>query len=169
MTAVDATLLLTNRVAPVDAEPLKAKEFWALRAEVDIGDLLGLSAADLSERLGNSELAMRVATLLDAATGFALAREELESKGVRMLTPGDGLYPERLLARLCEAAPPTLYAAGPAEWLEVPLIGVVGSRDVDEHGADVARRVAAVAAPRRGWHRIGRSKGRRSDLNGRGL
>ena len=146
MTGADATLLLTIRVAPVEAEPLKAKEFWALRAEVDPADLLGASAADLGARLGSQEMAERVATLLSAATGFALAREELESKGVRMLAPGDGVYPQRLLSTLGDAAPPMLYAAGPVEWLGTPLIGVVGSRDVDEDGAEVARGVAAIAA-----------------------
>jgi len=142
----DAALLLTNRISPARAEPLRAREFWALRRSVEPQDLLGLSAADISGRVGDPELGERVAALLDAATGFALAREELESKGILVIGVGDHRYPDRLAARLGDAAPPVLFTAGPIEWLDPVLIGVVGSRNVSDEGAVVATRVAKVAA-----------------------
>lgn len=146
MTPADVALLLTNRIAPGPAQPLTAKEFWSLAALVPFGEIAGSSADELASRVGDPVLAERVLTLLDAATSFALAREDLESKGIRLLGPGDGAYPERLAASLGDAAPPVLYAAGPVEWLDGPLIGVVGSRSVDEAGSAVAQRVAEVAA-----------------------
>ena len=145
MTPVDVALLLTNRIAQGSVAPLRAKEFWKLVSAVDLAELPGMSIDDIVARTGDAALADRVALLLDAATGFAIAREELESRGVRVLTPGDGVYPDRLLA-LGGAAPPVLYAAGPVEWLSTSLIGVVGSRAVTEEGAEVARRVTTVAA-----------------------
>jgi predicted Rossmann fold nucleotide-binding protein DprA/Smf involved in DNA uptake len=146
MTPADVALLLTNRIAPGPVEPLKAKEFWNLSSTVALDDLVGTSVDDLGGRLADADLAERVVRLLDAAAGFAVAREELESKGIRLLAPGDGVYPDRLLDVLGAAAPPMLYSAGPIAWLETPLIGVVGSRAVDEAGAEVARGVADVAS-----------------------
>jgi predicted Rossmann fold nucleotide-binding protein DprA/Smf involved in DNA uptake len=146
MTPADVALLLTNRIAPGSAEPLKAKEFWNMVAAVPLDELAEMSMEDVATRTGDGELAERVMRLLDAATGFAVAREELESKGIRLIAPGDGAYPDRLLAMLSDAAPPMLYSAGPVEWLDTPLIGVVGSRAVDEAGAEVAKGVAVVAS-----------------------
>ena len=70
---------------------------------------------------------------------------EVESKGIRLVPHGHDAYPQRLRTRLGDAAPPLLYAAGPIEWLNTELIGVVGSRNVDNEGAAVAEGVAAVA------------------------
>lgn len=146
MAAVDAALLLTNRIAPVGAEPLKAKEYWTLAERVDVGSLVGRSAGDLADSVGGVDEAERIATLLDAATGFALAREELLAKGISLVAPGDGVYPDRLRDRLGAAAPPMLYVAGPTAWLTETLVGVVGSRNVDEAGADIARGAVVCAA-----------------------
>jgi predicted Rossmann fold nucleotide-binding protein DprA/Smf involved in DNA uptake len=142
----DAALLLTNRIGPVDVDPLKAKEYWSLIARIDPGELLGLSTDQIVSAVGDSVMGERVARLLGAATGLALAREELESSGIRMFSTYDDEFPPRLADRLADAAPPVLYVAGPVEWLQGPLIGVVGSRAVDEAGAAVARRTATMAA-----------------------
>jgi predicted Rossmann fold nucleotide-binding protein DprA/Smf involved in DNA uptake len=144
--ANDAVLLLTNRVAPVDAEALKAKEYWLLSGRLDLAGLFDSSATEIGAALDDAALGDRVARLLDASAGFALAREELESSGIRLLSHLDPDYPARLTERLGAAAPPMLYVAGPAEWLNTPLIGVVSSRAVDEAGAEVARSVATIAA-----------------------
>lgn len=143
---IDVTLLLTNRVSPVSVEPLRAKEYWALRSLVDPNQLAGLSAGSIAEQIGDAELAERLALLLDAGTGLAVVLEELETRGIHLLSYGHEKYPEQLRLRLGDAAPPMLYVAGPAEWLSTPLIGVVGSRNVAEAGADVARSVATVAS-----------------------
>jgi len=144
--SADAALLLTNRISSVAADPLKAKEFWALRSAADPADLVGLGATEMAGLLGDAELAERVARLLDSATGFSLAREELQAKGIVMVAPGHADYPARLVERLGTAAPPMLYVAGPVGWLATGLLGVVGSRSVDEAGGVVAAASAAVAA-----------------------
>ena len=128
------------------AEPLKAREFWALRSAADPASLVGLGAAEITGVLGDAALAERVARLLDSATGFSMAREELQAKGIVMVAPGHADYPARLVERLGPAAPPMLYVAGPVEWLSQPLLGVVGSRAVDEAGGQVAAGAAEVAS-----------------------
>ena len=141
----DAALLLTNRISPSIVKPLRAKEFWKVAAVGPLDELPGLDASTIGARVGDMDLGERVASLLDAGSGFALARQEIESKGIRLLAYGAEGYPQRLVDRLGYAAPPMLYTAGPHEWLEISLLGVVGSRDVDENGAEVARSAAGVA------------------------
>lgn len=51
--SADAALLLTNRISPVEADPLKAKEFWALMAAVNPADLVGLHAREVAGLLGD--------------------------------------------------------------------------------------------------------------------
>lgn len=53
------------------------------------------------------------------------------------------------MERLGVKAPPLLYVAGAADLLDVPGLGVVGSRNVGEAGAEVAMGAAQRAAARR--------------------
>ena len=141
----DATLLLTNRISATGIDPLRAKEYWAVVNATDVNELPGLPTSEICDRLEDAELGERVARLLDTGTALALALEELETKGIVAVPYGDDRYPERLRENLGDSAPPLIYAAGPLEWLDVALLGVVGSRNVDEEGAVVARSVAEVA------------------------
>jgi len=68
---------------------------------------------------------------------------------IRVVAPGDSDYPTRLLDRLGDAAP-ALHVAGPIALTEQPLLGVVGSRDVDDVGARIAASVGGAAVAR-GW------------------
>jgi len=143
--APDAALLLTNRISTTSVEPLRAKEYWQVATTTDVDELPGLAATDIGDRLGDAELGDRIARLLDTGTALALALEQLEAKGIALVAHGHDFYPERLRARLGDAAPPLLHVAGPIGWLDTPLLGVVGSRNVDEDGAAIARAVAGVA------------------------
>jgi predicted Rossmann fold nucleotide-binding protein DprA/Smf involved in DNA uptake len=142
-----AVLGLCSRLVPADdAEPLKAKEFWALIDRVnDPGTLVGRSAEDLRRDGFRGEDAERYVSLLDRAGALALALEELEQAGIWTLAAGDEAYPRRLKDQLGPQAPPILHGAGPAGLMTGPSLGVVGSRNVDEDGAEVARSAARLA------------------------
>jgi predicted Rossmann fold nucleotide-binding protein DprA/Smf involved in DNA uptake len=146
-----AAILLAQRLVPSDAEPLRAREYWALLDRVDDpGSLLGRSAADLSATLDDSELAARVVARLDAAVALAFELERLEQAGIRVVASVDSDYPARLVDRLTTAAPPLLHAVGPLALTNEPMLGVVGSRDVSPEGAEVAAD-AGRAAVAHGW------------------
>ena len=51
-TRTRAALLLTNRLVPLDAKPLTAREFWQLVERVDPGALLTQDAAAIAELAG---------------------------------------------------------------------------------------------------------------------
>jgi predicted Rossmann fold nucleotide-binding protein DprA/Smf involved in DNA uptake len=150
-TATDTSLaavLLVQRLVDVPADPLKASEYWALLERLDDpARLLDLDPPDIEQLAGvDRELAKRIAALLGAATAVAFECEELERSGIQPIVSTDDRYPRVLLDRLGSSAPPMLYVAGDPRLLTTDLLGVVGSRDVDEHGADVARGAAREAS-----------------------
>jgi predicted Rossmann fold nucleotide-binding protein DprA/Smf involved in DNA uptake len=142
-----AALLLCQRLQETPAAPLKSSEYWVLLEAVgDPAVLLGLDAATIAGRFGiGVPLAERVATLLDAATGFALRLEEAEQQGLRLLASVDESYPRALIDRLDRRAPPLLYLVGDPALLRADQLGIVGSREVGEEAAMVTRHAAAAA------------------------
>lgn len=146
-----AALLLVQRLVEASAAPLKAAEYWSvLDAAGDPARLLGADAPAVAGILGvNREFAERVVSLLGAATAFAFRLEEVEQGDVRLVPSLDDSYPPALVDRLGRAAPPLLHVTGDAALLGTELLGIVGSRDVGERGAEVAR-AAAVAAVEHG-------------------
>lgn len=141
-----AALLLTNRLVPLDAEPMTAREFWELVQRVDPGDLVHRDAAAIAEtaRLGPADAA-RVRTLLDAATALGYEEERLRDGGVSLLSALDERFPAGLRERLGTACPPFLLVAGPIEWLPRPGLAIVGSRDAGDEALAVARAAAQLA------------------------
>jgi predicted Rossmann fold nucleotide-binding protein DprA/Smf involved in DNA uptake len=146
-----AALLLTNRLVPLDAVPLTAREFWQLVRRVDPAELLHVDASAIVERTGaDLDEARRLRTLLDAATALGFEQERLHDGGVSLVSALDERFPAALRERLGTACPPFLLVAGPIEWLHHPGLGVVGSRGAHADALDVARR-AAEQAVRHGW------------------
>jgi len=143
-----AAVLLTQRIVDVpDAAPFSAREVWAILERVDDpSSLLGADASAIAQRAAvDAPTAERMLRRFDAATAVAFELDDLEQSGIRVLSPLDDEFPRPLADRLGNAAPPLLYVAGDASLLSGDLIGIVGSRDVDEDGARVAREIAATA------------------------
>jgi predicted Rossmann fold nucleotide-binding protein DprA/Smf involved in DNA uptake len=69
---------------------------------------------------------------------------------IRAVARSDREYPHRLRDVLGAAAPSVLFVAGPLTLCNGPLLGVVGSRDVDHAGAALAA-AAGRAAVAHGW------------------
>ena len=142
-----ATILLVSRIAKDGAVPLKASEFWKLVEQVPApGDLLSQTKDDLIDSGLTAEVAGRMGELLGRATAMAFQLERLDQSGIATLTPFDDFYPQRLRARLGSKAPAILHVAGALELLNEPGIGVVGSRNVSQKGAEVARLLGRCAA-----------------------
>ncbi len=141
-----AALLLTNRLVPLGAKPLTAREFWQLVDRIDPADLLGADEATIAERAGvEAGEAARYRTLLDAATAISFEEERLADGGVSLISALDDSFPVRLRERLGHGCPPFLLAAGRIDSLDGPSLGVVGSRDADQPALAVARRAAELA------------------------
>jgi predicted Rossmann fold nucleotide-binding protein DprA/Smf involved in DNA uptake len=141
-----AALLLTNRLVPLDAKPMTAREFWQLVERHDPGDLVDQDAAGIAELTEMSEDdAIRLRTLLDAATALSFEEERLRDGGISLISALDDRFPADLRQRLRAACPPFLLVAGPTEWLSRPGLGIVGSRDASEEALAAARESAELA------------------------
>lgn len=146
-----AALLLTNRLVPLDAKPMTAREFWQLVQRVDPGDLLHRDATAIAELAGLSDDdAARVRTLLDAATALGFEEERLHDGGIALISALDDRFPARLRERLGTACPPFLLVAGPIDWLSRPGLGIVGSRDAGDEALAAAAGSAQLAV-QHGW------------------
>lgn len=165
-----ATILLASRLCAEGIRPLKASEFWSLLAHIadaatsgppqaaedraercgeGPGILLGQSVEELVWSFGLVEdLALCISGLSERATAVAFELERLEQSGMSTVTVFDEHYPRQWLDRLGAKAPPLIHAAGALELLDVPGLGVVGSRDVSLEGGEVAKEVARLAARR---------------------
>jgi len=146
-----ATLLLTNRLVEVGAEPFSAKQFWLLRSAVgDVSQLVGKSADDITNSFGvEIETARRAEALLQAVMSFSLARVQIEGTGIRVCSYLDEQYPQRLRTTLGDRAPIFVMMAGNDRLLEGDSRGIVGSRSVGADSIEVAE-IAARRAVKRG-------------------
>ena len=146
-----AALLLTNRIVDVGEKPLSSGEFWSLCRAIDDPSLLvGMSAEDIADKASVPLCdAERYAALLAAGTAFAFERERLEEEGVRLISAVDDSFPARLRDRLGDTCPSFLLVGGPVDFLDLPAIGVVGSRDASPEALEVAASTSSVAAMNR--------------------
>ena len=168
-----STTLLVSRMCADGVRPLKASEYWRLLDLIEDG-----SARPTGREVGGSggeparppkglhvflrggmekpvpdcglsdDLADRIAGLMNRATAMAFELDRLEQSGIKTLTVYDEHYPRQWLARLGAKAPPLVHGAGVLELLDMPGLGVVGSRDVSQEGGEVAKEIARLAARR---------------------
>ena len=97
-------------------------------------------------------------SLLDKDLGFARAvLERCRETGVGAVTLADRDYPSRL--RLQEDAPALLYFRGRLPGEDRPIIGLVGSREADARGLELARRLGREIAACGGSVCTGMAKG----------
>ncbi len=145
-----AVVALTTRLGERKRPSLTAKMWHQLANALRDG---GRSPADIFSQSFDPhevpgidpELAVRIKALLGDGASATLEAEDLSRKGIWTITIIDDTYPPSLIARLGDQAPPVLFGAGNLELMRVPGIGVVGSRDVAQPGADVAAAVARQA------------------------
>ena len=166
-----ATILLVSRLCAEGVRPFKASEYWSLLDVIGAGPPVNAEqGADAVQGRGDplgpgallnkvedqlvrdhglpEDIAGRISGLSERATAVAFELERLDQSGIHTVTVFDEHHPRRWLYRLGAKAPPLVHAAGALELLDVPGLGVVGSRDVSQEGGEVAKEVARLAARR---------------------
>lgn len=94
----------------------------------------------------SSGTAAKIHDLLRDASVTTVEAAELGNIGIWTLTIVDDDYPATVIDRLGRNTPPVIFGAGDASLLDGTGVGIVGSRNVDEAGAQVAKEVATAAA-----------------------
>lgn len=143
-----AAILLTSRLASEGVKPLTSAEFWKLpEVATAPSTLLEVPPEALCKHHGlDDEMACRVTALFDRAIAMAFEVDRLNQMGIYTLTPFDEHYPCQFRPRLKEKTPVILHTAGPRKLLNCPGLGVVGSRDIGQEGAKVAKGAARLAS-----------------------
>lgn len=146
--AMAAILLCTNLGIEGEYKPLTLKEWNGLGKTVnDMGyKIADLLKSEFIEKLPISERQKEQIKLL-TGRGFciALKLQELENKGIYIVTQFDSDYPKYLKRKLREKMPPVLFYAGDITLAGKIGIAIVGSRDVDDAGMLFAKDLAKKA------------------------
>lgn len=92
------------------------------------------------------EEADRIVNLLSRGANLAFMLEELDRKGISIVTRSDKKYPQKLKSVLKKNSPPLLYYCGDISLANKTGIGIVGSRNIDEDGTSFTVQLAKKAA-----------------------
>ena len=92
-----------------------------------IGGLMNIDISGLMQLLNISEEeAYRIYTLMSRTVQLSYAMEAFAAKGIQIITEFDEGYPERLVKRARNDAPPVIYIHGDPKTLNLPAIGILG-------------------------------------------
>lgn len=88
----------------------------------------------------------RMIELISRGASVAFELEELEKKGVNIVSLFDSDYPILIRKKLKKKAPPILFYAGNLELAKKIGIAIVGSRNVDDEGVEFTKKLVQKAA-----------------------
>ena len=132
-----------------DAKPLTLKEWYELLDRVVQNKQQPSTIMDQNflKDIGYSpEYIERIKRLIYRGGTVAFALEELEKKGIGIVTQFDTDYPILIKRKLKRKAPPILFYSGDIGLAKKIGIGVVGSRNVDEEGIRFTQKLVEKAA-----------------------
>jgi predicted Rossmann fold nucleotide-binding protein DprA/Smf involved in DNA uptake len=110
------------------------------------GDLLGSAADELIVGLQNVVQSNRLVGLLGRGFLLSQAIEHWESRSIWVYSRADAEYPQRLIERLKDVAPPIIFGCGDNILLGRGGLAVVGSRNVDEKLIKYTENIGSLAA-----------------------
>lgn len=88
----------------------------------------------------------RIQGLLSRAAQVTIELEKLSGMGIYALTRAEKNYPRQLKERLKKDSPPVLYYSGNLDILQSQGVAVVGSRNIDEKGAEFTQKLGKKCA-----------------------
>jgi len=120
---------------------------WLQSEEVSLEDLLLLSREDIDRipAIGEQD-DKRVFQLLKRGASLALSLDRWMSIGIWIIGRKDPAYPEKLITRLDEKAPPIIFGSGVQDLFNHGGLAIVGSRNVVEEGLYFANRIGVQCA-----------------------
>ena len=94
----------------------------------------------------SAEEADRIVNLLSRGANLAFMLEEINRRGISIVTRSDREYPQKLKLILKKYSPTILYYSGDLSLANKTGIGIVGSRNIDGDGTKFTRQLAKKAA-----------------------
>lgn len=150
-----ATMLLMSQMSANRDEierPLSWAEYYQLRARVAdssigrLGNLIGMDLFAIRRALDMSEAeAYKLCVLLNRIMPLSYALEKFSEAGIEITTVDEHGYPEKLITRLGEKAPPMIYSAGDLSLAKHSAIALIGNSSAKAEVAEFARRMVKAA------------------------
>lgn len=137
------TLLLASRLADKRAPSIPTGAWWSLVQRLSDE---GRSISSLLDDPAIADDPGRVERLASMGGAMGVALEGFASRGIQPIPHTSERFPRRLLETLGDRCPPVLFVVGDLGLLDGGGLGIVGSRDVDQDGAEVATAAARAAA-----------------------
>ena len=139
-----------GKSSETNVRPLSLKEynklaFWLKNNGFTPNDLIKGKAIDTLDHEPGIINISRLEQLLARGASVAFAIERWTNKGIWIVCRSDNAYPKRLRHHLGLQAPPILYGVGNQELVDGGGLAVVGSRNVDEAGANFTAKASARA------------------------
>lgn len=135
-----------------DDDPMSLSEYnrvaaWLSKNKYSPADLVTGRAIEALKHEKPPEIdPERCERLLSRGASMAFALERWMNKGIWVICRSDSDYPQHLREHLHVQAPPILYGIGDREIFDTTALAVVGSRNVDQNGADFASKISRRAA-----------------------
>ncbi|MDD5206747.1 MAG: DNA-processing protein DprA [Desulfobacterales bacterium] len=135
-----------------DDDPMSLSEYnrvaaWLSKNKYSPADMVTGRALEALKHEKRPEIdPQRCERLLSRGASMAFALERWMNKGIWVLCRSDSDYPQQLRERLHVLAPAILYGIGEREIFHMTGLAVVGSRNVDQKGAEFAAAISRRAA-----------------------
>lgn len=130
------------------AQPLSASEWTALakklhRAGLSPKDFLDFGDEDYYMLLeGKADEINRYKKLIARGNRLSSELTRINEIGISVITRADERYPKSFKSKLGNLTPTLLFVAGNTDLLGKPLIGVIGSKDIDENDKEMIQTLA---------------------------
>lgn len=151
-----ATMLLMSQMSANRDEivrPLGGAEYYQLRDQIlrspirRLGGLIGMDMSGLRRSLDMSEPdAYRLCVLLNRVMPLSYALEKFSENGIEIITVDEPGYPEKLVTRLGEKAPPMAYSCGNMKLTQTSSIAMIGNSSAKAEVAECAAKLVKAAA-----------------------
>jgi DNA processing protein len=112
---------------------------------VDVSSLFGAERANLAKKLRVDSKITQALEELDVEKTHA-DYDALQQQEIKVIHLGHPDYPEKLIQRLGDSAPPVLFCSGQVALLSAKSVAMVGSRNVSDEGMKFAKTLAGQLA-----------------------
>lgn len=150
-----ATMLLMSQMSANRDEierPLSWAEYYQLRARVAdstiarLGNLIGMDLFAIRRALDMSEAeAYKLCVLLNRIMPLSYALEHFSEAGIEITTVDETGYPEKMITRLGEKAPPMIYSAGDLTLTKNSAVALIGNSSTKVEVTEFAKEMARTA------------------------
>ena len=140
-------LCVNDGIKPLEPAEWKALAEKLVELKMTPEELIKLENKRMHEIFKQDE-AVRLLKLIERSASIFFEINDLQQKGIKIVTRADKEYPAKLKSKLGKAVPPLFYYVGDLSLLNAPCIGIVGSRQIKTKEEEQAQKLVLNAVKR---------------------